>query len=94
MELEQRVKSLEYEIKIVKNEIQRTLLEIQEQILLHYYPDLRSLDASITEGVVQSFEAIQQKKAGLVENAPPLVKAVSLDQARVLRQASTPPQEL
>ncbi len=29
MELEQRVKTLEYEIKILKNEVQRTLLDIQ-----------------------------------------------------------------
>lgn len=42
MELEQRVKALEYEIKILKNEIQRTLLDIEEQILSHTYLELRS----------------------------------------------------
>ncbi|MHB1296512.1 MAG: hypothetical protein ACYC4R_16155 [Anaerolineae bacterium] len=42
MELEQRVKVLEDELKILKNQIQTTLLEIQEQILVHYYPTLRA----------------------------------------------------
>jgi hypothetical protein len=85
VELEQRVKTLEYEIKILKNEVQRTLLEIQEQILIHYYPDLRS-EASLSEGILQSFEAIQEKKAQLSKTSPPEVKQVSLEEARAMRQ--------
>ncbi len=46
MELDARVKALEYELKILKNEIQRTLLDIQEQVLIHYYPSLRSEDTT------------------------------------------------
>jgi hypothetical protein len=42
MELEKRVLSLEYEIKILKNEIQRLLLQVQENILIHYYPILET----------------------------------------------------
>lgn len=40
MALEDRVKELEEELKVLKNEIQTTLLDIQEQILSHYYPSL------------------------------------------------------
>lgn len=42
MKLESRVEALELELKILKNEIQATLLEIREQILNHYYPELRA----------------------------------------------------
>lgn len=62
MELEQRVKSLEYEMKILKTEIQRTLLDIQEQILVHYYPSLRAEDTGPSEGTWQSLESIRERK--------------------------------
>lgn len=39
---ESRIDALEHELKILKNEIQTTLLEIREQILNHYYPELRA----------------------------------------------------
>jgi hypothetical protein len=39
--LEDRVKALEEEMNVLKNQIQATLLEIQEQVLMHYYPSLR-----------------------------------------------------
>jgi len=65
MSLEQRVKTLEYEMKIMKNEIQQTLLDIQEQILLHYYSSLRT-DEQAPAGVIkQSVEAIKRKKMEL-----------------------------
>jgi hypothetical protein len=54
MELEQRIKTLEYEMKVLKNEIQRTLLEIQEQILAHYYPELRSEEIKAPEAARQT----------------------------------------
>lgn len=44
MALENRVETLEHDFKILKNEIQTILLEIQEQVLLHYYPELRGED--------------------------------------------------
>ena len=62
MDLEQRVKTLEYEMKILKNEIQRTLLDIQEQVLVHYYPALRTEEAVPTDGIVQAVEAIRAKQ--------------------------------
>ena len=64
-QLEQRVKTLEYEIKILKNEVQRTLLDIQEQILVHYYPSLRAEDEGPSEGTIQSIEEIREKKRQL-----------------------------
>ena len=42
MKIETRVEKLELELKLLKNEIQRTLLDIQEQVLIHYYPSLCS----------------------------------------------------
>jgi len=36
VELEQRVKTLEYEMRILKNEIQRTVTEVQEHIVAQY----------------------------------------------------------
>ncbi|MBI5302720.1 MAG: hypothetical protein HY868_11325 [Chloroflexi bacterium] len=63
MELEQRVKALEYEVKILKNDLQRTLLEIQEQVLLHYYPSLRADDSKPSEGTIQAVDALRVKLA-------------------------------
>jgi len=64
--LEQRVKNLEYEIKILKSQIQRTLLDIQEQVLVHYYPELRSeADGELDEGAAQEFAAVQRQKQKL-----------------------------
>ena len=88
MELDQRVKALEYEIKILKNEIQRTLLDIQEQVLIHYYPTLRSDDSLPPEAIAQAFSAKQAaaaSSAAVPAPAPtpiPAVKKVSLEDIR------------
>jgi len=97
--LEQRVKTLEYEFKILKNEIQRTLLDIQEQILVHYYPALRSADSSSAPApdVMQSFGSIQEKRGatgraagGETTNGEPTqVKKVSLEDVRKTREEPT-----
>jgi hypothetical protein len=86
VQLEQRVKTLEYEMKILKNEIQRTLLDIQEQILIHYYPALRADDTTPTDGTIQAFEAVRARQpamagTGAKEAAVPAAKKVSLDEA-------------
>lgn len=44
MDLEQRVETLEQELQILKNQIQTTLLDIQEQLLTNAYPSLRAED--------------------------------------------------
>lgn len=64
MDLEQRVKALEYEVKVLKSEIQRTLLDIQEQILVHYYPVLRSEEPAPPEAAVKAAEAWHSKNNG------------------------------
>lgn len=71
MELEQRVKALEYEMKILKNEVQRTLLDIQEQILVHYYPQLRIEETKPSDGTIASIEAIRQRQANQAAAATP-----------------------
>ena len=85
MEMEQRVKTLEYEIKILKNEIQRSLLDIQEQILIHYYPTLRSEDTTPSEATLKVLEDARAK------NPPPAaVRKVTLDEVRASQPASAP----
>lgn len=68
--LEQRIKTLEYEIKILKNEIQRTLLDIQEQVLSHYYPELRSTGGSLEDAAKAAYEQVREKKKGMAGDAP------------------------
>ena len=93
-QLEQRVKSLEYEMKIMKNEMQRTLLDIQEQVLVHYYPSLRAEDEGPSEGIRQSLESIrgERQTTGEAPNPPeaqPEVKMVSLEDVKA-GQEETP----
>jgi hypothetical protein len=52
MKIESRVEALEHELKILKNEIQSTLLEIREQILNHYYPELRAEEPPSAKSLV------------------------------------------
>jgi hypothetical protein len=87
VELEQRVKTLEYEMKIMKNEVQRTLLDIQEQILVHYYPSLRAEETAPSEGVMQALESIRSKRQEVSQETPDLLptKKVSLEDIRAGR---------
>ncbi len=71
MELEQRVKTLEYEIKILKNEVQRTLLDIQEQVLIHYYPTLRMEETKPSEGTVLTIEQLRARNPAPAAPAVP-----------------------
>jgi len=101
VELEQRVKTLEYEIKILKNEIQRTLLDIQEQILIHYYPSLRSEETQPPASVAQAVEAARAKRGEQPPAPPapspegtsltPTVRKTSLDQIRQARNEPLTP---
>jgi len=93
--LEQRVRTLEYELKILKNEIQRTLLDIQEQLLIHYYPALRASESIPASEVVQSLGAVREKRETIVEAPPiseapepeiPQVRKVSLGDIRRVRE--------
>ena len=62
MDVEVKLQTLEAELKILKNEMHEVLLEIQEQILLHYYPSLRPEEKEPSDAVLQALEAIQEKK--------------------------------
>ena len=42
--LENRIRTLEHEVKVLKNQIQQTLLDIQMQIMTHYYPSLHAAE--------------------------------------------------
>lgn len=84
--LEQRIKTLEYEIKILKNEIQRTLLDIQEQVLSHYYPELRSAGGSLEDAAKSAYEQVREKKKGMAGDAPepePVIVAAPAESASV-----------
>lgn len=63
MALEDRVKALETELKVLKNEIQTTLLSIQEQVLIHYYPSLRSESPAPAAGRAPRVSENGQKSA-------------------------------
>jgi len=93
MELEQRVKTLEYEMKILKNEIQRTLMDIQEQILVHYYPSLRREDDTPSDGIIQTFESIQKKRPAEETSPPPQAKKVSLEEVQAVEEEVSPASE-
>ncbi|MCR4406672.1 MAG: hypothetical protein NUW24_07100 [Anaerolineae bacterium] len=92
MELEQRVKALEYDMKILKNEIQRTLLDIQEQILIHYYPSLRTEETAPSEGIIQALESVRAKRRDLPQEASASpIKRVSLDEIGEEQGEDNPP---
>ncbi|MBX3014619.1 MAG: hypothetical protein KF832_24075 [Caldilineaceae bacterium] len=78
MSLETRVETLEHEFKILKNEIESTLLEIQNQILIHYYPTLRS-------------EATPPPKEALVSVNPPMRQGETSPKASQLDRADDEP---
>lgn len=105
MELEQRVKTLEYEMKILKNEVQRTLLDIQEQVLVHYYPTLRTEESKPSEGTIKALEELRARQTGqpaappapaapttpaaTMPPAPPVIKKVSLEEIRAAQNELT-----
>lgn len=70
MELEQRVKTLEYEMKILKNEIQRTLLDIHEQVLIHYYPSLRIEETQAPASVAQAVQSARASRTNSPDVPP------------------------
>jgi len=88
MELEQRVKTLEYEMKILKNEVQRTLLDIQEQVLVHYYPSLRTEDSSPPESTLRSLDSIREKKGALGPSPLTQARKVFLEEVRTAQKGT------
>jgi hypothetical protein len=80
VELEQRIRALELEMKILKNEVQRTLLDVQEQVLLNHRPVITS-ESKPSGSKVQASES---KRA-----QPPVVSAAPAAPAATL--ATTAP---
>ena len=74
MSLETRVETLEHELKILKNEIERTLLEIQNQVLIHYYPSLRAEDATPPKELLplleSAFSEVDEPASSLAKRPP------------------------
>jgi len=68
MSLETRVETLEHEFKILKNEIEGTLLEIQNQILVHYYPALRAEESAPPKDLLPVVEASHPEKRAKVQD--------------------------
>ncbi|MCA9944955.1 MAG: hypothetical protein KC449_15830 [Anaerolineales bacterium] len=95
MALEDRVKELEEELKVLKNEIQTTLLDIQEQILSHYYPSLYP-SANKEANLAQANAANQQAYADAPPPqqtpvaVPPVAAALPASPAAAQQQAAVP----
>ena len=99
MELEKRVLALEYEMKVLKNEIQRTLLDVEEDILIHYYPSLKTEaeeDAS-AQGIMQFLEPTRDSPE--MTSKPPesptpiVIKPTTLEAIRSQATAAPLPEE-
>ena len=86
MSLEKRVETLEHEMKILKNEIESTLLEIQNQILIHYYPTLRAENPSLPKGVSPFSDAPFAEKREEIQGQDPesllKTKEISLNEIK------------
>ena len=93
MELEKRVLAFEYEIKILKNEIQRVLLDVQEEILIHYYPSLETEEDASSQGIMPFLESTHDSLEMTSEPpetpTPIVIKPTTLEAIR--SQAATAP---
>lgn len=92
MALEDRIKVLEDEIAILKGQIHTTLLEIHEQILNHYYPELRADNSGLPEAPGSTRPARALGFVGLqrVTLEDPAPAAAEQDQARAATAQATP----
>ncbi len=82
MALEERIEALEGEMKILKNEIQSTLVDIQEQILTHYYPALRAEEPFPSEEIKESLRSMpseRRRREAEEPSAPPRARESSLE---------------
>lgn len=72
MDLEERVKQLENELKLLKNEVQRTLLDIKEQLIGGYlalpqHPSARRAQEKTSGGQERPNPPVPEKEAKLLE---------------------------
>lgn len=108
MSLETRVEILEHELKILKNEIERTLLEIQNQVLVHYYPSLRAEDSAPPKDLLPLLEsafaeeedepetkmANRDTEANEMPAIGPKTKEISLTEVKQKRGPTLTPREM
>jgi hypothetical protein len=91
MELEQRVKALEQEVEILKNQIQATLLDIREMLLTSAYPSLRAGDAekqTEPKRPARAAQPAQGPSQGETPDEAPIVRKVALDNAQAESSAT------
>lgn len=84
MALEDRVKALEEEVSILKDQIRNTLLEIQEQVLIHYYPELRARDTAPADAALPTGRALAWQRG---QPSPPALQRFSLAEAEAGEEA-------
>jgi len=86
--LEDRVKALEEEVSILKDEIRNTLLEIQEQVLMHYYPELRARDAAPPEEALMVARAAEARRAAATFSGVQRFSAAELAEEQATDEAA------
>jgi len=86
MSLETRVETLEHEFKILKNEIESTLIEIQNQILLHYYPTLRAEESEPPKDLLPRAEAARTEKRRALQDKDHLQRQAESDDLEIMPQ--------
>ena len=72
MQLQHRIKILEQELEILKNQIQKSLLDIQEQLLANTYPALRAEPSPVGVLPTASSHAPSHGSNGYATLADPL----------------------
>ena len=89
MELEQRIRALELEMKILKNEVQKTLLNVQEQVLLNERPVL-AIESTPFKATPQAVEPARAHKSA-ASAVPTFSVAPTAPAASPLPPAATAP---
>ncbi len=84
MSLENRVETLEHELKILKNEIESTLLEIQNQVLIHYYPAFRAEESVTSRDQLPFVKVPASVKSPAAQGNEPANSHPEMDVAYVL----------
>ena len=84
--LEERVKTLEYEVNKLRSHLKGVLLNIHEQVLLRYYPDLKADDEPSQEDSNFEEGANLDEDDALIVKVPgapaPTARKVSLNEIR------------
>ena len=89
IELEQRIKTLEHEVNLLHNDLNDVLLNIQEQVLLHFYPDLMpEEDPFSDDGELEEDASLAADEVLLDEPPAPAARKVTLEEMRARQDPS------